>query len=135
MSNTPHYTYEQLSSKLEEITPQLIDSTAEKYAYSCAKDDRLKTAQLRNFYAAVTRLRTEYEKDESYEKVELDLIMLKPKLAYAAGRQKAVAKTFYPLMKNAIDGVANASNKHKALRHFFLLVESVVAYHKYHGGE
>jgi CRISPR-associated protein Csm2 len=127
--------HEELPSKMEFISPQEIDATAEKNAISCAKDDRLKTAQLRNFYAAVTRLRTEYDKDEDYGAVELDLIMLKPKLAYAAGRQKAVAKTFYPLMKNAIDGVSNAGNKQKAIRNFFLLVESVVAYHKYHGGE
>lgn len=128
-------TLDQLPAKMGSLTPQDIDSTAEKYAEIFAKTDKLKTAQLRNFYAAVTRMRTDYDKTENYADIELDLIMLKPKLAYAAGRQKAVRSNFYPLMKNAIDGVSEAGNKNKAVRNFFLLVESVVAYHKFHGGE
>jgi CRISPR/Cas system CSM-associated protein Csm2 small subunit len=38
-------------------------------------------------------------------------------------------------MKSAVDGVLGASNKEKALENFFLYVESIVAYHKFYGGE
>jgi CRISPR-associated protein Csm2 len=124
-----------LATELGEFTPQNINDIAEEYAKTFAQTDKLKTAQLRNFYAAVTRMRTDYDMHGNYSDIELDLIMLKPKLAYAAGRQKAVKSNFYPFMKNAIDGVASAANKDKAVRKFFLLVESVVAYHKFHGGE
>lgn len=107
--------------------------------------DKLKTNQIRNFYSAITRMRTDFEQegfDESGEKrtqfstvIEGQLVMLKPKLAYAAGRQTAVRANFYPFMKTAIDGVVASKRDPETLRKFFLLVESVVAYHKFHGGE
>ncbi len=98
--------------------------------------DKLKTNQIRNFYSAITRMRADYEQAENgYEQVKSQLIMLKPKLAYAAGRQTAVRANFYPFMTSAIKSVEDAPNKIKAMENFFLLVESVVAYHKFHGGE
>ncbi len=99
-------------------------------------NDKLKTNQIRNFYSAITRMRTEYEQSNyDYEAIKNQLVMLKPKLAYAAGRQTAVRANFYPFMKMAIEGVGSATNKREAMEKFFLLIESVVAYHKFHGGE
>lgn len=98
--------------------------------------DKLKTNQIRNFYSAITRMRVEFEQSKGdYDKVKNQLIMLKPKLAYAAGRQTAVRAHFYEFMTGAIEEVGKAQDKTEALKNFFLLVESVVAYHKYHGGE
>ena len=100
--------------------------------------DKLKTNQIRNFYSAITRMRADSEQaDEGkgYDRVKNQLIMLKPKLAYAAGRQTAVRANFYPFMTTAIQSVETAGDKAKAMENFFLLVESVVAYHKFHGGE
>jgi len=100
--------------------------------------DKLKTNQIRNFYSAITRMRADYEQAEEgkgYERVKNQLIMLRPKLAYAAGRQTAVRANFYPFMTTAIQSIEQASDKTKSIENFFLLVESVVAYHKFHGGE
>jgi len=98
--------------------------------------DKLKTNQIRNFYSAITRMRADFEQSENgYEQVKTQLVMLKPKLAYAAGRQTAVRANFYQFMTSAIKSVEQASDKSKAMENFFLLVESVVAYHKFHGGE
>lgn len=100
--------------------------------------DKLKTNQIRNFYSAITRMRADYEQAEEgkgYDKVKNQLIMLKPKLAYAAGRQTAVRANFYPFMTTAIGSIEQAGDKAGCLEKFFLLVESVVAYHKFHGGE
>lgn len=100
--------------------------------------DKLKTNQIRNFYSAITRMRADYEQAEEgkgYDRVKNQLIMLKPKLAYAAGRQTAVRANFYPFMTSAIQSIEQASNKAKSIENFFLLVESVVAYHKFHGGD
>jgi len=38
-------------------------------------------------------------------------------------------------MTTAIQSIEQASDKTKSIENFFLLVESVVAYHKFHGGE
>jgi len=108
-------------------------------------NDKLKTNQIRNFYSAITRLRTESDQEpldedgqkakQFSENIQTQLVMLKPKLAYAAGRQTAVRANFYPFMKSAIDGVINSKRDTKALGKFFALVESVVAYHKFFGGD
>lgn len=121
-------------------TPEVIVQQAEIIAVQLTRD-KLKTNQIRNFYSAITRMRTNYEQaedgNEGYDQVRRDLVMLKPKLAYAAGRQTAVRTNFYPYMKAAIESVEQAPNHQKteAMDNFFLLVESIVAYHKYHGGE
>ena len=116
------------------------------------KDDQVKTNQIRNFYSSIAKMRTDYAQgvakiksenklkigSDEYEKacygtIRTELIMLKPKLAYAAGRQRAVRRSFYPFMTKAIDGVANAECKTDAIEKFFALIESVVAYHKFFG--
>ena len=60
--------------------------------------------------------------------------MLKPKLAYAAGRQPAVTP-FYKLVSAAVAGIEKAENKPQAFQNFFELLDSIVAYHKFHGGK
>jgi CRISPR-associated protein Csm2 len=121
MNNIETWTAEDIVRKAEETANQLTR-------------DKLKTGQIRNFYSAITRMRTDYALG-GYDKVSSQLTMLKPKLAYAAGRQTAVRATFYPIMKSAIDGVTSANEKKRALENFFMFIESVVAYHKFYGGE
>jgi len=117
--------------KLDEITPQALNQLAEKYAEVFVRQDRLKTHQLRNVFSSIERMRTTYKSKKTYESIEQDLVLLKPKIAYAAGRQKTVRYNFFPFVKGAIDGVTNAKDKEKALTNFFALMESVVGYHKY----
>ncbi len=95
----------------------------------------VKTSQLRTFYSAVNSIRVRFqEKLEFSTDIERRLILLKPKLAYAAGRHPSQLKTFQSFMVQAIDGVVNSENQTKALINFFDLLEAVVAYHKFHGG-
>jgi len=107
------------------------------------KKDKLKTNQIRNFYSAIAQMRIKFqeakksddENDNSkgYEAVKTDLIMLKPKLAYAAGRQAAVKANFYGFMTDAIQAVEDSTDKNKAMENYFSLIESVVGFHKYFG--
>ena len=120
---------------LDKMSPEEIVREAEQVANQLANKDRVKTGQIRNFYSGITRMRTEYVTSGFSEKVKNQLVLLKPKLAYAAGRQLAVKTTFYPKMTAAVDGVLNASDKDKAIEKFFMYVESIVAYHKFFGGD
>lgn len=89
---------------------------------------------MRTFYSAVNRIRVQFQQEHSFTSpVERSLILLKPKLAYAAGRHKTL-KGFHSFMVQAIDGVVNSNKKEKALTNFFDLLEAVVAYHKFHDG-
>jgi CRISPR-associated protein Csm2 len=117
---------------LDEITPQELNQLAEKYAEIFVRQDRLKTHQLRNVFSSIEKMRTIYKmNNKTFPSVENDLILLKPKIAYAAGRQKSVRNNFYPFVKSAIDSVSGSSDRNKALDNFFALMESVVGYHKY----
>jgi CRISPR-associated protein Csm2 len=120
---------------IERMTAQEIDTLAEDNA-KLFKADGLKTNQIRNFYSAITRLRQDYNDTKQLSgDIERRLVFLKPKLAYSAGRQKAVRSNFFPFMKKYIEEVLTATDKPLALSNFFALVESVVAYHKFYGGE
>lgn len=118
---------------LDKIKPQELNKLAESHAKTF-QQDHLKTHQLRNVFSSIEKMRTiakGAKKGKTYEAIESDLILLKPKVAYAAGRQKSVRFHFFPFVEAAIDAVVNANDKEKALKNFFALMESVVGYHKF----
>jgi len=112
------------------------------------RNRRLETNQIRKFLDAINRLKAQLAGDpraleeealseeektrrdaELFAKIESDIILLKPKLAYAAARQDAAE----PLS----DVMSAAINKTYTLKDFERLVqmiESVIAYHKAAGG-
>lgn len=129
-----------------DVSMEAIVSDAENKAKRFAREDGVKTNQIRNFFTAIAKMRTTYtsagtkekteeqKKKAKYEAIRNDLILLKPKLAYAAGRKKDV-RNFSVFLTKAIDAVIKSRDKTKAIENFFALIESIVAYHKYHGGK
>ena len=115
------------------VTAEDIDSIGNERGRAFRRD--VKTSQLRTFYSAVNRIRVQFQQERSFSHIERSLILLKPKLAYAAGRHPRQLKAFQSFMVQAIDGVVNSKKKEKALTNFFDLLEAVVAYHKFHGGD
>ena len=85
----------------------------------------LKTSQIRKVYGAVKKI----QMSEKFSRNEL--IMLKPKLAYAAARKPEVEDLKDTLTK-AINEVDNDEEKFKNFVDFF---EAILAYHKAFGGE
>lgn len=122
-------------SDLSSITPEDIDSIGYEYANKFTEDNRnkVKTNQLRNFYSAIVAIRTKFRSEKTVTpQIQRDLILLKPKLAYAAGRQPKV-KPFYELMKKAVDSTVRVEEAHKAaaLENLISITEAIVAYHKF----
>lgn len=120
---------------LSTISPEDIDSIGYVYANKFTEDSRnkVKTNQLRNFYSAIVAIRTKFRSEKTVTaQIERDLILLKPKLAYAAGRQPRV-KPFYELMKQAIDTTVKIEETKKplALQNLISITEAIVAYHKF----
>ncbi len=85
------------------------------------KKGKLTTNQLRRFFGEVKR-----QEMQGYD--ETQFILLKPKLAYAVGRDKGNTKIdeFYQLMFPLIDAVTDQ----KSFENFIQVFEAVVAYHK-----
>lgn len=128
---------------LSTLSAQDIDSISEAMGKRLV-EERIKTNQIRNLYSAVQSIRASYEAvtlaqsgvtQALPEKISRRLIFLKPKLAYAKGRQPKL-EPLRSLLASAIDGVVGASAEpHLALENFFAMVEFIVAYHKFHGGQ
>jgi len=113
--------------------PRDIVKSAERNARQYVSDG-VKTHQLRNFFSAIEKMRKTFNDSGEFEKIEADLHLLKPKLAYAAGRQpNSVGRSFYSDMITAIDAVVGegVEDNKEATKNFFAYIESILAYHKF----
>ncbi|WP_315789521.1 type III-A CRISPR-associated protein Csm2 [Fischerella sp. JS2] len=94
------------------------------------KQQRLETNQVRKFLDAVNRLKANLVETGEFAKIKTEVVLLKPKLAYAAARQKA-AKPLGEVMSAAIDEVHSKEDFERLVQ----LLESIIAYHKAEGGK
>lgn len=90
------------------------------------------TSQIRNFLDQVNRIWAETRAGNFDDS---EVILLKPQLAYSAGREsnrekQEVLKTFAGLFSAAVDRVHNREDFEK----FKDLTQAVVAYHRFYGG-
>lgn len=108
---------------------------------------RLETNQIRKFLDALNQLKAQLAREVSPDDIasevdeieikdallkselETKVVLLKPKLAYAAARQGAV-KPLSQVMSAAIDKVHSKADFERLVQ----LVESIIAYHKAEGG-
>jgi CRISPR-associated protein Csm2 len=103
------------------------------------KNGGLKTNQIRKFLDAINRVKARLldesiqaikDKDEQFKKIEVDIVLLKPKLAYAAKRESP-AEPLKKVLDAAIDKTLSISDFDRLVQ----FVESIIAYHKAAGGE
>ena len=119
--------------------------------YLCDKtkiDDRfpgfkaVTTSQLRNVFEEVKRIQIAVEGAKSFEEVQSDILLLRPKIAYNAA--KVLAKTresridaFRKFAETALLEVTQNDDKDKREKYkrFCQLMEGIIAYHKVYGGK
>jgi CRISPR-associated protein Csm2 len=99
------------------------------------KRGRLETNQVRKFLDAVKRIKANLIDEtttdkEQFEIIKVDIVLLKPKLAYAAARQKS-AEPLQAVLDISIDRVHNLLDFERLVQ----FVESIIAYHKAAGGK
>jgi len=114
---------DRLKKILDGDTRELIRYAEEKAKYlaSGSESERLSTSQIRNVLDELQRMR-------KYDESRLQL--LRPRLAYAAGRHKGRVLDLQSIMDAAIE-MTNATN----FPQFRNLVEAIVAYHRRYGGK
>ena len=117
------------------MTLDIVEWTDSFGKYLASKDVKkpMTTGQIRKFYGEVKRI------DAAIEKHKHDIPMLKPLLAYAVGRDKAIGKNskiedFEKELSKAI-GAIRMEYVVADYKNFVQIFESIVAYHKYHGGK
>ena len=118
-----HRNYTLPDNVIEEGGEPLVD--AAKDLGDRLEKNRLKTSQIRKVYGAVKKIQMS---DKFHRN---DLVMLKPKLAYAAARNDAVTVLKDALIQ-AIDKVGDDPKRFKNFVDFF---EATLAYHKAAGGQ
>lgn len=96
----------------------------------------LTTGQIRKFYGEVKRIGASIENNKS------DVVMLKPLLAYAVGRDKnnrgenkTKIEDFEKEIRTALTAIRYDQNLASDFKHFEQLFEAIVAYHKFYGGK
>lgn len=107
---------------------------------------QIKTHQIRSFYSEINAMKLRFSDRNREPENKQDIVdilvnrmhLLKPRLAYRAGGRgprEGGIREFYTFISEVITGVQAANSKETALENFFILIESIVAYHKYHGGD
>jgi len=94
------------------------------------REQRLETNQVRKYLDPVNQIKAELGQKGDFKAIEDEVVLLKPKLAYAAARQEA-AKPLSRVISAAIDKVTTE----KDFERFVQLIESIIAYHKAAGGK
>lgn len=117
---------------LHDDTAKQMVQFADNLANDIWKD--VSTSQIRNVYGTVKKLEMQREFDS---KAYRQLLLLKPKLAYARGRADIKKRPSFMQLEHAlgtaIDTVSlQDPETFKRFCHFF---EAILAYHKAHGGK
>jgi CRISPR-associated protein Csm2 len=100
---------------------------------------KLKRSQLRKFFNEIKTLeydlkKYDLKKEEDIKKIQMRILALIPKLAYAKGRE-LIDEDFYDFMKTILMKVKEDINKEdvqKVFEVFVKILESIVAYHIFH---
>lgn len=90
--------------------------------------ENISTSQLRQIYGAIKQVEHRYQTGENREEIVRELQLLKPKLAYMSARNPE-AEEFKKWVIKWIEKVQSAGNI--GPKHFFVQMETFVAYHNY----
>ena len=124
---------------------ELLVKWADKIGDALA-DQRLSTNQIRNVYGTVRQIQLRWDKPGSATEAQAfrDAILLRPKLAYYAEREKQARggaqtlgmETLQSVLEPALKLVGeNGQPRHDRYQRFVEFFEAIVAYHKKHGGK
>ncbi len=120
---------------VEEISKE--DGIAEKLAKDRNFRGNLKTTQLRKFFDTIVS-NQERLKSGGWDLIESDFHMIRPNLAYAKGR-KLIPDDFFHLVSACLEKVnppgTDDTQRKENYKRFVELMQALVAYIKYYGGQ
>ncbi|WP_020562246.1 type III-A CRISPR-associated protein Csm2 [Methylosarcina fibrata] len=111
-------------------TAKQMVSFAANLAKNIARD--VSTSQIRNAYGTVKKLEMQ---SVFTDKAHRELLLLKPKLAYARGR--AQKKDAFKMLEDALGAAIDAVDvkQPETFKRFCNFFEAILAYHKANGGK
>ena len=113
--------------------PDILSGDVEKLVEDARKfgeylgKNGLTTSQIRNIFSDVKKL-------DKYDTDKTNLLLLRPKLAYVAGRHGKKTRVIKELQE-VIDACITQVKDNQSLKNFKDFFEAIIAYHKYYGKE
>lgn len=126
---------EELVEGIKSELPSILDGDSKKLVENAERlgkhlSGRLSTSQIRGIFSEVKQMR-------GYDEHRLNL--LRPKMAYAAGRHgnKVRGKLVGPIvdLQEVLDECIKITSGEKEFENFRDFFEAILAYHRYHGGK
>ena len=97
------------------------------------KEKKVTTSQMRNAYGKMKKLEMAGWQGN---RTQREVLLLKPRLAYAAGRQQdRNAREGLQSLKDTMDSAIDAVNSEDCFKRFCQFFEAIIAYHKAAGGK
>ncbi len=90
----------------------------------------VKMNQIRRFLDGARKVEAEMKRSGRFDQVKDRVVLLRPKLAYAAGRHEKVK----PLAELLDTAVTSAAKSEENFMKFLRLMEGIIAYHRFYGG-
>jgi len=120
-----------MNNQLDESAIQFTEEFGKKLV-----ENKLTTSQIRNFFGEVRRLQMKLKHDPNNEVARTGILLLRPKLAYAAKRKSESGTAGSEMLQKHLDQalkiVGSDSDKFNRFADFF---ESILAFHKVNGGK
>lgn len=98
--------------------------------YGKKDDTALTNSQIRNVFGEIKRIQM-----AGYSKNKTSFLVLKPKVAYAAGRHNKLGIIVFKKYFDLAAACVIEENTDVAFSHFCEFMEAIVAYHKAYGGK
>ncbi|MGQ9671414.1 MAG: type III-A CRISPR-associated protein Csm2 [Desulfosoma sp.] len=117
---------------LERLTMDRLVDIADAVGKTVA--NRVKMNQIRRFLDGARKVEAELKGREDFEKIKGQIVLLRPKLAYAAGRHSDV-EHLADLAEILDAAVRSAAQTKDNFMKFLRFMESIIAYHRFHGGK
>lgn len=133
-STFPDVTEEQLKIIITTSNgAETLIKVAKNIGKDLAKGNRLTTSQIRNIFGEVRRIEGEWQGKKSKAKAAQQLILLKPKMAYRAKKEKGKGvEDLVSVLSPAINLVGENDQHFTNFVNFF---EAILAYHQAAGGK
>lgn len=115
-------------SDLKKLSMERLVEIADHVGSAVSK--RVKMNQIRRFLDGARKVEAELKSREKFDAVKDQIVLLRPKLAYAAGRNQDVKE-----LAEILDiAVKSAAQTQENFMKFLRFMESIIAYHRFHGG-
>ena len=130
---------ENIVEEIKKDIPDILSGDAEKLVENARKfgeylgKNGLTTSQIRNVFSDVKKLK-------SYNSDKTNLLLLRPKLAYVAGKHGKRNKNgvlYGPIvdLQKIVDECIRKIDDENSFENFKNFFEAILAYHRYYGGK